>query len=149
MLLPTERCGHYPVTMSVPNSSNFVFPSWYSRHVRDEDAAVGDCHGHITSLAVARSHRKLGIATRLMEATRKQALIQFRPGQQVVEHALTLSGPVCSPLRQPQIKQWPRSLARNTSPFMSGSPTEWHTTSTQRRYNTSELRRLLNFSHGK
>lgn len=31
-------------------------------------------HGHITSVAVARSHRKLGIATRLMLATRKPAL---------------------------------------------------------------------------
>lgn len=28
-----------------------------------------DVHGHITSLAVARSHRKLGIATRLMQAS--------------------------------------------------------------------------------
>mmetsp|Transcript_44144 Transcript_44144/g.112670 ORF Transcript_44144/g.112670 Transcript_44144/m.112670 type:complete len:167 (-) Transcript_44144:57-557(-) len=32
----------------------------------EEDAA--ECHGHITSLAVARTHRKLGIATRLMQA---------------------------------------------------------------------------------
>ena len=29
-------------------------------------------HGHITSLAVMRSHRKLGIATKLMTATQKQ-----------------------------------------------------------------------------
>ncbi|GFH13100.1 N-acetyltransferase domain-containing protein [Haematococcus lacustris] len=33
----------------------------------EEDAS--DCHGHITSLAVARTHRKLGLATRLMQAT--------------------------------------------------------------------------------
>lgn len=33
----------------------------------EEEAA--ECHGHITSLAVARTHRKLGIATRLMQAT--------------------------------------------------------------------------------
>lgn len=31
-------------------------------------------HGHITSLAVARSHRKLGIATRLMEASREHLM---------------------------------------------------------------------------
>lgn len=30
-----------------------------------------EVHGHITSLAVARSHRKLGIATRLMEASHR------------------------------------------------------------------------------
>eukprot|EP00798_Chlamydomonas_sp_ICE-L_P016781 gene16781-23057_t len=35
----------------------------------EEDATI--CHGHITSLAVARTHRKLGIATRLMNATHK------------------------------------------------------------------------------
>ena len=28
-------------------------------------------HGHITSLAVARTHRKLGLATKLMNAARK------------------------------------------------------------------------------
>ncbi len=36
---------------------------------RDEDSQ--DIHGHITSLAVARTHRKLGLATRLMQATRE------------------------------------------------------------------------------
>lgn len=29
-------------------------------------------HGHITSLAVARTHRKLGLATKLMNAAREQ-----------------------------------------------------------------------------
>lgn len=36
---------------------------------REEDAAVP--HGHITSLAVLRTHRKCGIATKLMQASRK------------------------------------------------------------------------------
>jgi ribosomal protein S18 acetylase RimI-like enzyme len=31
-------------------------------------------HGHITSLAVARTHRKLGIASKLMQATRESRL---------------------------------------------------------------------------
>lgn len=35
----------------------------------EEDAAVP--HGHITSLAVLRSHRKLGLATKLMNATQR------------------------------------------------------------------------------
>lgn len=35
----------------------------------EEDAS--DLHGHITSVAVARTHRKLGLATRLMGATHR------------------------------------------------------------------------------
>jgi GNAT superfamily N-acetyltransferase len=38
--------------------------------VREEDA-TDPVHGHITSLAVARSHRKMGIAAKLMSATRE------------------------------------------------------------------------------
>ncbi|XP_017257256.1 N-terminal acetyltransferase A complex catalytic subunit NAA10 [Daucus carota subsp. sativus] len=33
-----------------------------------EEEATPECHGHITSLAVLRSHRKLGLATKLMMA---------------------------------------------------------------------------------
>jgi GNAT superfamily N-acetyltransferase len=36
---------------------------------REEEAT--ELHGHITSLSVLRSHRKLGIASRLMDAARK------------------------------------------------------------------------------
>lgn len=35
---------------------------------REEEST--ETHGHITSLAVARSHRKLGLATKLMTAAR-------------------------------------------------------------------------------
>lgn len=35
---------------------------------REEESA--ECHGHITSLAVLRTHRKLGLATKLMNAAR-------------------------------------------------------------------------------
>lgn len=35
---------------------------------REEEASVP--HGHITSLAVLRTHRKCGIATKLMKAAR-------------------------------------------------------------------------------
>lgn len=38
---------------------------------REEEAT--EVHGHITSLAVARTHRKLGLATRLMLAARESA----------------------------------------------------------------------------
>jgi len=37
---------------------------------REEDA-TDPVHGHITSLAVARTHRKMGIAAKLMTATRE------------------------------------------------------------------------------
>ncbi|KAG1671453.1 hypothetical protein FOA52_003111 [Chlamydomonas sp. UWO 241] len=43
----------------------------------EEDAQPGDCHGHITSVAVARSHRGLGVATRLMIATHKAMVDVF------------------------------------------------------------------------
>ena len=33
----------------------------------DEDAAEDEPHGHITSLAVKRSHRRLGLAQKLMD----------------------------------------------------------------------------------
>ncbi len=36
---------------------------------REEEST--ECHGHITSLAVLRTHRKLGLATKLMNAARK------------------------------------------------------------------------------
>lgn len=45
---------------------------------REEDAA--EVHGHITSLAVARSHRKLGLATKLMNAARRRTQISNRQG---------------------------------------------------------------------
>jgi ribosomal protein S18 acetylase RimI-like enzyme len=35
----------------------------------EEDAEIP--HGHITSLAVLRTHRKLGLATRLMQSAQK------------------------------------------------------------------------------
>ena len=40
---------------------------------REEEAA--ETHGHITSLAVARTHRKLGLATKLMQSARKLLLL--------------------------------------------------------------------------
>ena len=36
---------------------------------RDDEET--DPHGHITSLAVLRTHRKLGLATKLMRASRE------------------------------------------------------------------------------
>jgi ribosomal protein S18 acetylase RimI-like enzyme len=41
--------------------------------IRDEDTS--EIHGHITSLAVLRSHRKLGLATKLMQQSRRLNLL--------------------------------------------------------------------------
>ena len=61
---------------------------------REEDAA--EPHGHITSLAVARSHRKLGLASRLMQAAREGS---SRPHYTVVcTHSYFLE-----PLAAPQL----------------------------------------------
>eukprot|EP01043_Picozoa_sp_COSAG02_P034870 COSAG02_NODE_2463_length_8788_cov_3.119001_3_plen_117_part_00 len=42
----------------------------------EEDAEV--LHGHITSLAVKKTYRKLGLATRLMRASQKQMASVFK-----------------------------------------------------------------------
>lgn len=39
--------------------------------MNDEDPEKSPPHGHITSISVLRSHRKLGLATRLMQASQK------------------------------------------------------------------------------
>ncbi|KDD76911.1 hypothetical protein H632_c70p4 [Helicosporidium sp. ATCC 50920] len=49
-----ERCSVFFTRLFLPPRS-------------EEDAT--EVHGHITSLAVARTHRKLGLATKLMEAS--------------------------------------------------------------------------------
>lgn len=41
----------------------------------DREEEVTELRGHITSLSVLRSHRKLGIASRLMDAARKYIVI--------------------------------------------------------------------------
>jgi peptide alpha-N-acetyltransferase len=43
----------------------------------EEDANIP--HGHITSLAVLKTHRKCGIATLLMQASRKEHGFSFLP----------------------------------------------------------------------
>jgi GNAT superfamily N-acetyltransferase len=59
----------YVAEESSPSSSSGGKIVGYVLAKMEEDAAVP--HGHITSLAVLRSHRKLGLATKLMHATQK------------------------------------------------------------------------------
>jgi len=56
---------------------------------REEDAAVP--HGHITSLAVLRTYRKCGIATKLMQASRKSRREGGREGGKEGKTRLMLS----------------------------------------------------------
>ncbi|KAI9916699.1 hypothetical protein PsorP6_017104 [Peronosclerospora sorghi] len=49
----------------------------------EEEASVP--HGHITSLAVLRTHRKCGIATKLMQAAQSRVTIEFLAERAMVE----------------------------------------------------------------
>ncbi|KAK6120809.1 hypothetical protein DH2020_045454 [Rehmannia glutinosa] len=51
-----------------------------------------ECHGHITSLAVLRTHRKLGIATKLMTAA-QNAMEQVYEAEYVSLHVRKVIGP--------------------------------------------------------
>lgn len=44
---------------------------WFRLHIRRDEEATTPIRGHITSLAVLRTHRKLGLATKLMLAARE------------------------------------------------------------------------------
>jgi peptide alpha-N-acetyltransferase len=68
LLLQGVICGRPPSKLA----AEALPPHLARRHVcmcREEDDIP--LHGHITSLAVLRSHRKLGLATKLMSATRE------------------------------------------------------------------------------
>lgn len=45
----------------------------------EEEPTDGMQHGHITSLSVMRTHRRLGIAERLMRMSRESCLLSFLP----------------------------------------------------------------------
>lgn len=53
---------------------------WHSRGLVCREEESSEVHGHITSLAVARTHRKLGLATKLMSAAREPSRTCARPG---------------------------------------------------------------------
>lgn len=53
-----------------PTATAPLLPLLLFLRCREEDA-TDPVHGHITSLAVARTHRKMGIAAKLMAATRE------------------------------------------------------------------------------
>ena len=70
-------------------------------------------HGHITSLSVARSHRKLGLAAKLMSAARA-ALLLHVPPPATQPADLSVSA---------QTRRWRRSLAPSTCRCTCACPT--------------------------
>ena len=59
----------------------------------EDEGEAGDVHGHVTSLAVSRSHRKLGLATKLMLQSRscvplrqRLAVPRARPQPAITHH---------------------------------------------------------------
>ena len=75
----------WPQLLQVAEATNGDIVGYVLAKVEDEEAAAAaaagtssngthagrrpEVHGHITSLAVARTHRRLGLASRLMDAT--------------------------------------------------------------------------------
>jgi N-alpha-acetyltransferase 10/11 len=51
----------------------------------DAEGEQGDPHGHILSVAVLKTHRKLGLATRLMQAAEK-AMVDVYDGERLTLH---------------------------------------------------------------
>jgi GNAT superfamily N-acetyltransferase len=65
-------------------------------HTCREEEAADPVHGHITSLAVARTHRKMGIAAKLMTATRERRH-QQQPQRDQQRHQQQTPCCVCVP----------------------------------------------------
>lgn len=85
----------------------------------EEDPTDGIQHGHITSLSVMRTHRRLGIAERLMRLSRMITNLR------AIEPKLTYFA---------QSVPWRKSSTRRMSHYMSGSPTLLPCSSTEIRW---------------
>jgi peptide alpha-N-acetyltransferase len=60
----------WPSLLYVAESDDGKIVGYVMAKMEDEDEEKGSpVHGHITSISVLRSHRKLGIATKLMRAS--------------------------------------------------------------------------------
>eukprot|EP00808_Paulinella_micropora_P022929 g785.t1 len=68
----------WPQLLMVAEDGGKVVGYVLAKMEEEESHKEKHCHGHITSLAVLRSHRKLGLATKLMEAAHTQMKEVFR-----------------------------------------------------------------------
>jgi len=75
----------WPQLLHVAEEDNGKIVGYVLAKMEDEVAEGGLQHGHITSLAVLRSHRKLGLATKLMLAA-ERAMVESFEAQYVSLH---------------------------------------------------------------
>ena len=61
----------WPELLYVAETEEGKIVGYVLAKIEDEDTEKEPVHGHITSISVLRSHRKLGLATRLMQASQK------------------------------------------------------------------------------
>ena len=75
--LSWPQLSYVAVDVSRPRKSPYDYPKivGYVLAKMEEEPADGVPHGHITSLSVMRTHRKLGIAEKLMRQSREYSLI--------------------------------------------------------------------------
>ncbi|XP_040994717.1 N-terminal acetyltransferase A complex catalytic subunit NAA10-like [Juglans microcarpa x Juglans regia] len=72
----------WPQLLYVADDNNGHIVGYVLAKVEEES---NECHGHITSLAVLRTHRKLGLATKLMNAA-QNAMVQVFGAEYVSLH---------------------------------------------------------------
>ena len=75
--LSWPQLSYVAVDVSRPKKSPYDYPRivGYVLAKMDEDPPDGVQHGHITSLSVMRTHRRLGIAEKLMRQSRMLLLL--------------------------------------------------------------------------
>lgn len=107
------------VDASRPRSSPYEYPKivGYVLAKMEEEPADGVPHGHITSLSVMRTHRRLGIAEKLMRQSRESFLApplscppfspsRVSPPSPVPYPSFALSRPLSVCLRSGKSRRW-------------------------------------------
>jgi len=74
--LSWPQLSYVAVDVSRPKKTPYDYPKivGYVLAKMEEEPADGVAHGHITSLSVMRTHRRLGIAEKLMRQSRTSTL---------------------------------------------------------------------------
>lgn len=74
--LSWPQLSYVAVDVSRPKKNPYEYPKivGYVLAKMEEEPTDGVQHGHITSLSVMRTHRRLGIAEKLMRQSRKKPL---------------------------------------------------------------------------
>ncbi|RYG42845.1 GNAT family N-acetyltransferase [archaeon] len=101
-----------------------------------DDEDTPEVHGHITSLAVLRTHRKLGLATKLMQASRTYGFALARArASRVVHRVRTRVAAPHLPLTALAVQSvpWWSATAPSTAPCTCARPTTRPSTCTRTR----------------